>query len=138
MATQALSAPRNDARTWNVTLWISQFSLAWLFGVVGVVRAFAPLERIQQNIPWAEGSNDWIVRGSGFALIAVAAALIVPAIIRVGEKLVPATALAMAIIMAVVIASHLIRHMRMNLLVDVVVFVGCVFVAWGRARKLPL
>lgn len=137
MATQALYLPKEDVRTWNVTLWISQLALAWTFGVIGVVRAFAPIGNLQRNIPWADASNDVILRVTGYALMFVAAALIVPGLIRVGEKLVPATALAMAIVLAVTTASHLIRHMRTNLLVDVVLLAGCAFVAWGRARKLP-
>ena len=118
-------------------LWIAQASLAWLFGVVGIVRAFAPMERLEENITWAGAPNEWIIRGTGYALIAVALALVVPPLARIGQRLVPATALFMAIAMAVVTASHLIRHLRANLLIDVAVFIGCVFVAWGRARKIP-
>lgn len=138
MATQALYAPRSEERVWNITLWISQFALAWIFGIVGVVRAFAPMHTLQARLNWADPGNDWFLRGTGYALICVAFALVLPAVLDIGQRLVPATAIAMAIVMAVVAASHIIRHQPGMLAMDVMIGIGCAFVAWGRGRRLPV
>lgn len=137
MATEVMIGPRSDERAWNITLWISQACLAWLLGMAGVLRAFLPLSSLQERLPWADPAASGWVRFTGVVLICAAAALVLPPLLRLGQKLVPATALAMALAMVVSVASHLIRNRPGLLIIDLTIGALCVIVAWGRTQKVP-
>src|SRR5207302_5830098 len=108
MATDVMMpADRSELRAWNVTLWISQLSLAWLLTMVGVVRLWLPVDALRERLPWADASNaDW-VRFSGWCLLGAALALVLPPLMGMAQRLVPATAMAMMLAMIVSAASHI-------------------------------
>jgi len=135
MATQTLiGAP---ARNWDGALWVVQAGLAGMFGVAGGVRAFAPIEALRDGrLFWADPSNEWWLRGSGWGLMFIAVALLLPPLLKLGERLVPAVAAFMALACIVSLASHLIHNMAHRVAEDVFIGGLCAFVAWGRVFKI--
>jgi hypothetical protein len=120
-----------------MAVWVGQAALAALLAVNGAMRLFLPLETMRARLPWVDPSNDWWLRGTGLALLCGAAALVLPPLMKLSLRLVPATAIFMAVVMVVTAASHAIRARPGKLLVDLAVFALCVFVTWGRTRKVP-
>ncbi len=108
-----------------------------MFGVAGAIRAFVPLEQLKQGrLLWADASNEWWLRGSGWGLMFIAVALLLPPLLKLGEKLVPAVAAFMALACVVSIASHVIRGMGARFAEDAFIGALCAFVAWGRVYKI--
>jgi putative oxidoreductase len=139
MATDVLMTTTEDGdrRAWNITLWISQICLAWLLAMDGVVRLWLPMDALRERLPWVNPyTNDW-VRFTGWALLCAAVALVLPPLLRLGEKLVPATAMAMALVMIITAAQHLIRGRPQMVAIDACIFAMCVLVAWGRTKRVP-
>jgi hypothetical protein len=135
MATQTLSGA--SERTWDGALWVVQAGLAGMFSVAGAIRAFVPIDQLKEGrLLWADASNEWWLRGSGYALMFAAVALVLPPLLKVAEKLVPAVAVAMALSAVVTMASHVVRGMGARLAEDVFIAALCVFVAWGRVYKI--
>ncbi|MBL8952059.1 MAG: hypothetical protein JNK82_14845 [Myxococcaceae bacterium] len=134
MATQTLTA--GSERGWDGVLWVVQAGLAGMFGVAGTVRAFEPISSLREGrLHWADASNEWWLRGSGYALMFVALALLLPGLIKLGERLVPMVATAMTLACVVSLAGHLIHRMPERIVEDVFIAATCGFVAWGRVFK---
>jgi hypothetical protein len=137
MTTQTAVAREPELRALNFSLWVAQGFLALVFGVDGAIRYWYPLSELQERLPWIDVRTEWWVRLTGAALMLVALSLVLPPLLRVGERLVPAVACFMTIAMVVTAASHITRGMPVLLAVDVVYALLCGLVTWGRARALP-
>jgi putative oxidoreductase len=137
MATFAIARPKRETGPWNIAVWAGQASLAALLVANGIMRTFLPLHYMQERLPWVDATNDWWLRTTGFALLCAAAALLLPPVLKLSLRLVPATAIFMAMVMVVTAASHIIRGRPVRLAGDLAVIALCVFVTWGRTRKVP-
>jgi hypothetical protein len=136
MADGALAQER--PRIWDIALWGGQLVLAGLFISSGLKRAFMPITELQQgNLNWADPSMGWWLHVTGYGLLLAALALVMPPLIRQGEKLVPATAALMALVMVISFASHLIKESAPWMATDLAIGALCGFVAWGRVYKVP-
>mgnify|MGYP001187259639 CR=1 FL=1 len=132
MATEAVEQP--GSRLWDAGLWVAQVGLSALFAVTGALRAFPPLTEGSAN--WAIESHTWLFRLGGFGLLLVAIALVMPPLVGVGQRLVPATATFMALTMAVAAAPHFIRGAGTSAALHLLVGAVCAFVVWGRVYKV--
>lgn len=118
-----------------ISLWIAQILLAAVFGMVGVMKATAPIEALAQQLAWPGAAPVWLVRFIGISEIAGAVGLILPAVTGIAPALVPLAALGLTVVMALATLFHLARGEWQAVAVPIALGALAAFVAWGRTRK---
>jgi uncharacterized membrane protein YraQ (UPF0718 family) len=115
----------------NVTLWIAQILLAVGFGMAGVVTSTMPEEKLQKNMGAAQISLG-TVRFTAAAEIAGALGMILPPASGIATWLTPLAGVGLAVIMVLAAIMHA-RHKEWNtIVINVVLLIVAVLVAWGR------
>ena len=133
------SAATSGRNWWSIGLWVVQVLLALAFGAAGVMKAFTPIVDISTQMAWVAATPDWLVRFIGFAEIAGALGMILPAATRILPWLTPLAALGLTVIQVLAIGLHATRgETAMTLPVNLVLLALSLFVAWGRWRKAPI
>jgi uncharacterized membrane protein YphA (DoxX/SURF4 family) len=124
---------------WSIGLWVAQVLLAVAFGAAGVMKLFMPYADVAAQMAWAAASPEWLVRFIGFAELAGALGMILPALTRILPWLTPLAGLGFAVIQVLAIGVHAARgETAMSLPVNLVLLALSLFVAWGRWRKAPI
>ncbi|SDI59765.1 DoxX family protein [Nonomuraea jiangxiensis] len=116
----------------NVFLWIVQAILALLFGLSGLVKVLQPKDRLAGRYPWVEDHSQATVRFIGVMEVLGAIGLVVPAATGIAAVLTPAAATGLAVLMVLAAGTHIRRKEPSGVVVNAVLFVIAVFVAWGR------
>ena len=88
--------------------------------------------------PWITGIPVALARFIGFAELAGAIGLVLPAVTRVKPWLTPLAAVGLAIVMGLAIPFHIMRGEANVIGLHAIVVALSVFVAWGRYRKVPI
>ena len=123
----------------NVALWVVTGILVVAFLAAGLMKVAQPREKLQKNLPWVEDFSDGQVKGIGAIEVLGALGLVVPAIGGIAPWLVPIAAAGLAITMVIAAIMHLRRGDGVSSIVSpAVLFLLCVFVAWGRFGPYPL
>lgn len=122
----------------NIALWIVQLLLAIVFGAVGGMKAFLPLEQIAQTMMWVPDVPPALVRFVGYAELAGALGLILPAASCVQPKLTPLAAIGFAIVVLLGAGLHFSRGEAPLTPLNFVLAALAGFVAWGRLTKAPI
>lgn len=124
---------------WAIGLWVVQVLLTLAFGAAGVMKLFMPIADISGQMAWAAASPEWLVRFIGFAELAGAIGMVLPAATRILPWLTPLAGLGFAVIQVLAIGVHATRgETAMTLPVNLVLLALSLFVAWGRWRKAPI
>lgn len=127
--TSAEASPRPRSRGLHIVLWVVQVLLALFFLQAGLPKIFGPW--VPENpVPMA------LFRFIGVAEVLGAIGLIVPAFARISPGLTPVAALGLLTIMVLAIIFHATRGEPFVL--NVIVGLLALFVAWGRARAAPI
>ena len=116
----------------NVTLWIVQAVLAAAFGLAGVMKLTQPREKLVKNLPWVEDVSDGTLRLIGGSELAAALGLILPAATGIATWLTPLAACGLAVIMVLAAITHARRKEPSGIIVNAVLLILAVLVAWGR------
>jgi hypothetical protein len=82
-ATIALSALRPTGRGLRIALWALQVLLALFFLMAGINHGARPIEEAAKSSPWITGVPLGLARFIGFAELAGAVGLILPAVTRI-------------------------------------------------------
>lgn len=122
----------------RIGLWVVQVLLALFFLMAGFNHGIRPLEEAVKTSPWITGIPAGLARFIGFAELAGAVGLILPAVTRIKPWLTPLAAVGLAIIMALAVPFHIMRGEANVIGIHVIVVALSVFVAWGRYRKAPI
>ena len=122
----------------NIALWIVAGLLAIAFLGAGVMKLTQPKEKLQTNMGWVEDFSVLQVKGIGALELLGAIGLIVPGVTGIAPILVPIAALGLAVIMIGAAVTHIRRSETPMASVNLVLFAGAVFVAWGRFGPYPL
>lgn len=122
----------------NIALWIVAGLLAIAFLGAGVMKLTQPKEKLQTNMGWVEDFSVLQVKGIGALEILGAVGLIVPGVTGIAPILVPIAALGLAVIMIGAALTHIRRSETPMASVNLVLFAGAAFVAWGRFGPYPL
>jgi hypothetical protein len=112
--------------------------LALFFLMAGINHGIKPLEEAVKSSPWIAGIPVGLARFIGFAELAGAVGLILPAVTRIQPWLTPLAAVGLAIIMGLAVPFHIMRGEANIIGMHVIVVALSVFVAWGRYRKAPI
>ncbi|WP_433360349.1 DoxX family protein [Actinoplanes sp. CA-142083] len=116
----------------NIALWIIQAILAAAFILAGVMKATQPKEKLQPNLPWVEDFSLGTVRLIGASELLGGLGLILPAATGIAPILTPIAASCLALVMVLAAITHLRRKEPSGVMVNAVLLVLCLVLAWGR------
>ena len=135
MTTATERLPVQRSRALHVTLWIAQVLLAAFFLLAGINHGLKPIAEAAQSSPWITGIPVWLARVIGFAELAGAVGVVLPAATRVLPWLTPLAAAGLAVIMALAVPFHVMRGEASVVAFNIVPLLLAVFVAWGRSTR---
>ena len=122
----------------KITLWVVQVLLAAFFLLAGHNHGIKPLSEAAKVAPWISGTSPGLVRFIGFAELAGAVGIVLPAATRIAPSLTPLAALGLGTIMALAIPFHVMRGESKVIGLHIIVVALAIFVAWGRFRRAPI
>ena len=134
---QSASIARST-RGLTIALWVVQALLALFFLMAGFNHGIRPIEEAIRTSPWITDIPAVLARFIGFAELAGAVGLVLPAVTRVKPWLTPLAGVGLAIVMGLAIPFHIMRGEANVIGIHVIVVALSVFVAWGRYRKAPI
>ena len=135
MPSDTMPVPARRSRALHVTLWVVQVLLAAFFLLAGINHGLKPIAEAAQSSPWITGIPAWLARFIGFAEIAGAIGLVLPAATRVMPWLTPLAAAGLALIMALAVPFHVMRGEAGVVAFNIVPALLAAFVAWGRSTR---
>lgn len=117
----------------NLALWIAAALLALAFLATGLLKITQSKEKLAEaGMGWTESFSPPVIKAIGVAEVLGAIGLILPAVLDVAPALVPVAAVGLALVMVGAAITHLRRKETQMVVVNVVLLVLAVFVAWGR------
>jgi putative oxidoreductase len=122
----------------QITLWVAQVLLALFFLMAGYAHGFVPIEEAAKSATWIDDVPFALARFIGYAEVAGALGLILPAATRVAPWLTPVAAAGLALIMILAIPFHIMRGEVSVIWIHVLVTAVALFVAWGRWKRAPI
>lgn len=123
----------------NFALWIVQILLALAFLMAGIMKVSLSREAIlERGIEYAEDFSDGTINLIGILEILGAIGLILPAVTGILPWLTPLAAIGLALTMVGAIIVHIRRGEYQSILINVVLLLLALFVAYGRLVLVPL
>jgi uncharacterized membrane protein YphA (DoxX/SURF4 family) len=117
----------------NVVLWIIAGLLAAAFLVAGGMKLTQPKKKLAESgLAWVEDFSPGAVKAIGALEVLGALGLILPAVLDIAPILVPIAATGLAVIMLGAIVTHARRREHQAIVINVILLVLAVVVAWGR------
>ncbi len=138
MKSPTMRAPARRSPLLHVTLWILQVLLAAFFLLAGINHGLRPIAEVAQSSPWITDVPVWLAQFIGFAELAGAVGLVLPAATRIKPGLTPLAAAGLAVVMVLAAAFHVMRGEADVLAFNLVPALLAAFVAWGRMKRAPI
>lgn len=138
MSATAVAGEQKKNTALNVALWLGQLLLAFMFATGGLMKATAPFETLHAQVPWTPHVPDLLVRFIGVSEFLGGIGVLLPAITRIRPQLTPLAALGLMTVMVLATGFHIMRAEWEALPWTVGLALVALFVAWGRARKVPI
>ncbi len=132
------SKPQAPTKSLHLALWVVQGLLAAAFLAAGATKLGSPLESLAAQMPWVTGAMGRLVRLIGAVEVAGALGLVLPAATRIQPRLTVLAALGLATVMVLAALTHASRGEWGPIGANVVLGGLAAFVAWGRAKKVPV
>jgi hypothetical protein len=126
------------SRALHITLWIAQVLLFAFFLMAGINHGLKPIAEAAKSSPWITGLPLGLARFIGFAELAGALGVVLPAATRVKPWLTPLAAAGLAVIMALAVPFHISRGEARVVAFNIVPMLVALFVAWGRWKRAPI
>jgi hypothetical protein len=129
---------RIDRDTIHVDLWITQWALAAAFHLLGLLKVFVAAGDLQQGFHLVIQAPASILRPVGLVELVGSLALVLPAATGILPRLTP---LAAACLGAAAVMGAAMPATAAGLGLpwpNLVLAVGCAFVAWGRIARAPI
>ena len=123
------------SRALHITLWIAQVLLFAFFLMAGINHGLKPIAEAAKSSPWITGVPMGLARFIGFAELAGALGVVLPAATRVKPWLTPLAATGLAVIMALAVPFHVMRGEGQLIGFNIVPALLAAFVAWGRSTR---
>ncbi len=117
----------------NITLWIFQSLVAAAFLYSGIQKSFySEKELVAKGQTGVEGLPLALIRFIGVSEILGTLGIIFPLLFNTFPVLTPIAAICFALIMIPAAIIHYKRHEPKNVMSNCVLFLMCVFIAYGR------
>ena len=131
--------PVRTSKGWTIGLWVAQALLAAMFLMAGATKLMSgSAELVAMGMGWAENAPFLLIKFIGFAEVAGALGLILPAATRIMPNLTKLAAAGLAVIMVLAAGLHITRGEFEVVPVNVILFALAAFVIWGRTNKAPI
>lgn len=130
------TAPRKTAL--NITLWILQVLLAFMYLSAGVMKTFGNLHEIVKSIFWVLSVPAPLVRFIGVSELLGGTGLFLPAILRIRPQLTALAAAGLSLVMVGANIFHIARGEFFVLPMTLTLLVLAAFVAYGRWKLVPI
>ncbi len=131
--------PVQASKGWTIGLWVAQALLAGMFLMAGATKLMSgSAELVAMGMGWAENAPFLLIKFIGFAEVAGALGLILPAATRIMPNLTKLAAAGLAVIMVLAAGLHITRGEFEVVPVNVILFALAAFVIWGRTNKAPI
>ena len=115
----------------NTTLWIVQAIVGAIMFLLGVMKTFQPIQKLNK-FSWTTRSSVGFVRFVGTSELLIGTALILPQLTGVLPILTPLAALSLCMIMVLAIADH-VKNKEINEIgKNVIIILLAAFVTVGR------
>ena len=121
----------------NVAVWIVQILLALAFGAAGIMKITQPHEKLAINMTWVEDFGSFNVKAIGTLELLAALGLILPFLTGILPVLTPLAAVGLVVVMIGAMITHVRRGESPRTVVNLVLLVLAVFVAYGRFVAVP-
>ena len=115
----------------NTTLWIVQVILGAMMFLLGVMKTFQPVQKLNK-FGWTTRSSEGFVRFVGISELLIGTALILPQLTGVLPILTPLAALSLCMIMVLAIADHVKNNEINEIGKNVIIISLAAFVVVGR------
>jgi len=109
-----------------------------MFGMAGFMKATQPKEKLAGQMKWVEDFSSGTIRLIGILEVLGALGLILPAVTGILPVLTPLAATGLALTMVGAAITHIRRGEYSGVLMNLVLLLLAVFVAYGRFVLLPL
>jgi len=116
----------------NIALWIVQGLLAVIFLMAGGMKLMQPKEKLAEKMAWANDFSPGVIKLIGALEVLGAIGLILPQMTGILPWLTPLAALGLALTMVGAMVVHLRRNEAKEVVINVVLLVLTLFVAYGR------
>lgn len=121
----------------NVILWILQILLAILFVIAGVPKLILPASMLKPPSPEMIEFPIWFLRFIGVCEVLGGLGLILPAVFKRSQHLVPLAAVGLLIIMLGATVTSILSGAGLMSALPLLFALLLAFVAYGRSRLLP-
>ena len=121
----------------NEVLWIVQILLALAFLISGGMKATQPREKLAQNMAWVNDFSATQVRIIGVLEFLAGLGLILPMLTNILPILTPLAAVGLVLTMIGAMITHIRRGENSTLVVNGVLLLLALFVAYGRFVLVP-
>lgn len=117
----------------NIALWILQSFIAFTFLYSGVFKSiFSEEKLVSLGQTGVEGLPTYFIRFIGISEILGATGLILPCLLSIYSVLTPISAFCLAFIMPFAARIHYRRKEYKSVLLNCMIFLLCLFIAYGR------
>ncbi len=116
----------------NIALWIVQGLLAVVFLMAGGIKLIQPKEKLVEKMAWASDFSPGVIKLIGAVEVLGAIGLILPQVTGILPWLTPLAALGVALTMVAAMVVHLRRNEAKEVVINLVLLVLALFVAYGR------
>jgi uncharacterized membrane protein YphA (DoxX/SURF4 family) len=117
----------------NIILWVTQSFIAFTFLYSGVCKSYFSRQKlVAMGQTGVEGLPLRFIRFIGIAEILGAAGLILPCLLLIYPALTPIAAICLAFIMPFAARIHYRRKEYKNVALNCIIFLLCLFIAYGR------
>ena len=121
----------------NIALWIVQALLAVVFLVVGLMKLVQSKDKLTERMRWAEDFSQRAVWLIGIAETLGGLGLVLPAWTGILPWLTPLAAVGLAAIQVGAASTHYRRKEYRTIIINAILIVLTVFVAYGRFSVFP-
>lgn len=120
----------------NLTLWIIQGLLAFVFAASGALKVTQPREKLAKQTPYVEDFSPRILKWIGVLEVLGAVGLLIPLASGIQPWLTTLAAAGLGLTMIGAMATHLRRTEYPNLALNVVLFLLAITIVLGRGNLL--
>ncbi len=118
-------------------LWVLQWVLALMFLMAGVMKMMQPQEKLAEKMGWVNDFSSGAVKTIGMLEVLAAIGLVVPPLVGVARGLTPAAAAGLVLVMIGAARVHLRRKESQMVMINMVLGMMALVVAWGRFISAP-
>lgn len=135
MSTLASPAP---GKYLSAGLWVAQILVAFVFIASGLAKGLTPIPQLAAMMPWTGEFPVTFVRFIALVDVAGGLGILLPSLTRIRPGLTVLAALCCVVLQMLAIGFHSSRGEFAALPLNFVLLPLCVFILWGRGKRMPI